>query len=310
MKILITGGAGYLGSVLTSHLLTKGYTVTVVDNLLHNQTSLFPLCGNHKFSFVKGDVRDKALMKSLLENADVIIPLAAIVGAPACKKDPTMARSVNLQAIKMLDSLRSKNQRVIYPTTNSGYGMTAGLSSCTEKSPLKPISLYGKTKVEAEKVLLQSKNVISLRLATVFGVSPRMRIDLLVNNFVYEAVRRKYLVIYEKDFTRNYIHIQDVAECFVFCMENFNRMKNEAYNLGLNNANLTKVALAECIKKHIPDFYIHYSEVGTDPDKRNYLVSNDKIMNMGVKPKRTIDFGIEELIKAYRMLPRGQFANI
>lgn len=310
MKILVTGGAGYIGSILTGTLLAKGYEVTVLDNLMYEQTSLLQHCHDANFEFVKGDVRDKGLVKDLLlKDADVIMPLAAIVGAPACKNDTESAKSVNLEAIKMLNSLRSTKQWVIFPTTNSGYGTTSGEIYCTEETPLKPISLYGKTKVEAEKILLDSENTITLRLATVFGISPRMRIDLLVNNFVYEAVNRGYLVVYEKNFKRNYIHVRDIADCFIYCMEHFEEMKGEPYNVGLNEANLSKEELANKIKEYIPDFYVHYSDIGSDPDKRNYIVSNDKIMSKGFEAKRSIDYGIKELIKGYKMIPKGKFLN-
>jgi len=309
VKILVTGGAGYIGSILTGTLLSRGYKVKILDNLMYDQTSLLQYCHDPNFEFIKGDVRDKELMKGLLKDVDIIIPLAAIVGAPACENNPKSAQSINLEAIKMLNFLRSNNQWVIFPTTNSGYGTTTGEIYCTEETPLKPISLYGKTKVEAEKILLDSKNTITLRLATVFGVSPRMRIDLLVNYFVYEAVIRGYLVIYEKDFKRNYIHIRDVADCFIYCIEHFEEMKGEPYNVGLNEANLSKEELANKIKEHIPSLYIHYSEIGCDPDKRNYIVSNDKIMSKGFKAKWSIDYGIKELIKGYKMIPKGKFCN-
>lgn len=309
MKILVTGGAGYIGSVLVSELLCKGYQVKVLDNLMYDQTSLLYYCHDENFEFVKGDVRDKGSVENSLKAADVIIPLAAIVGAPACNNDPESAKSINLDAIRMLNSLRSREQWVIFPTTNSGYGTTSGEVYCTEETPMEPVSLYGRTKVEAEKLLLDSENTITLRLATVFGISPRMRIDLLVNSFVYEAVNRGYLIVFEKDFKRNYIHIRDVADCFVHCIQHFSEMKDEPYNVGLNEANLSKEELANKIKEYIPNFYVHYSEVGSDPDKRNYIVSNDKIMRKGFVAKRGIDYGIEELIKGYKMIPKGKFCN-
>lgn len=308
-NILITGGAGYLGSVAVRHLVRRGYRVTVLDNLLYGQASLLQYCSNPHFDFILGDVRDEGLMKQQLNRHDVILPLAAIVGAKASDRDPHMARSVNLDAICLLNRLRSANQKVIFACTNSGYGTKSGDYYCTEETPLEPISLYGETKVKAEQELLSSPNTISLRLATVFGPSPRMRLDLLVNDFVYRAVTDGFLVIYEKDFKRNYVHIEDVAECFCFCLEHFDDMKGEAYNVGLNDANLSKAELALKIKEHVPSLYIHYAEVGADPDRRNYIVSNAKINRKGFIAHRSFDDGIEQLIKAYRMLPKGNFRN-
>jgi nucleoside-diphosphate-sugar epimerase len=309
-SVLITGGAGYLGSVLCEHLLDAGYKVTVLDSLIHGQHSLFHFCANPKFEFVRGDARDEKLISGLLKNADVLIPLAAIVGAPACNLDPWEARSVNLEAIQMLNRLRSSDQLIIYPTTNSGYGTKTGDVFCTEDTPLEPISLYGQTKVQAEAELLQSPNAITLRLATVFGVSPRMRLDLLVNHFTYSAFSDKYIVIFEKDFKRNYIHIRDVADCFIHCIENAPKMTGKAYNAGLDSANLSKEELALKIKGYIPDFYIHFAEVGTDPDKRNYIVSNQRLRETGFEARRSIDDGVKELLKAYRMLARSSFKNV
>lgn len=309
-SVLITGGSGYLGSVLCEHLLDAGYRVTVIDNLMFGQHSLFQFCPNDRFEFVFGDARDEELLKEHLKNADVIIPLAAVVGAPACDRDPWMARSVNLEAIQLINRLRSDQQLVIYPTTNSGYGTKSGDVYCTEDTFLEPISLYGRTKVQAEKELLDSHNAITLRLATVFGMSPRMRIDLLVNHFVYTAVTDGYLVIFEKDFKRNYIHIRDVADCFVHCIENASKMAGRAYNAGLDEANLSKEELALKIKEYVSDFYVHFSEIGSDPDKRNYIVSNQRLKDAGFVASRTIDDGIKELLKGYRMLGRGALKNV
>lgn len=310
-RVLVTGGAGYIGSVLSEHLLGKGYKVTVFDNLLYSQSSsLFHLCNNPNFEFIFGDVRNKQLMENALRDIDVIIPLAAVVGAPACDLDPDLAKSVNLEAIKLLNKLRSKKQLVIYPTTNSGYGIKSGDVYCTEDTPLEPISLYGRTKAEAEEELLRSPNVITLRLATVFGMSPRMRLDLLVNNFVHKAITDGYIVIFEKDFKRNYIHIKDVADCFIYCIEHSNKMIGKPYNVGLDEANLSKEKLALKIKEHVPNFYIHFSEIGSDPDKRNYIVSNQRLKEAGFVAKRSIDEGIKELIKGYRMMRRSQLKNI
>jgi len=308
--ILITGGAGYLGSILTEHLLDRGYRVTVLDNLLYGEQNLFHLCASPHFDFVFGDARDERLVSSLVSKADVIIPLAAIVGAPRCDLDPLMATSVNLDAIRMINRLRSRSQLIIYPTTNSGYGTQSGEIFCTEDTPLEPISLYGRTKTEAEAIVLDSPNSITLRLATVFGMSPRMRIDLLVNHFVYAAVTDRYLVVFEKHFKRNYVHIRDVANCFIHCIENAGRMIGRPYNVGLDDANLSKEELALKIKEHIPEFFVHFAEIGSDPDKRNYIVSNQRLKETGFVPSYSLDDGIRELIKGYRMLGRFPRKNI
>jgi len=288
MRVLVTGGAGYLGSVLCERLIDAGYHATVVDNLLYQQNSLFHLCHRQQFVFVYGDVRDELLMKQLVTQADVVIPLAALVGAPACDRDPSFARSVNLEAIRLINRLRSPRQLVVYPTTNSGYGAKTGDVFCTEETPLEPISLYGQTKTQAEQELLESPNVITLRLATVFGMSPRMRLDLLVNHFVYAAATDGYIVIFEKDFKRNYIHIRDVADCFVYCIEHAQRMAGRPYNAGLDAANLSKEELALKIKELMPNFYVHFAEVGSDPDKRNYIVSNQRLRDAGFETKRSL----------------------
>lgn len=310
MKVLVTGGAGYLGSVLCEHLLGEGYNVTVLDSLVYGQTSLFQFCANPKFDFVFGDARDEALLAKTVAKADVLIPLAAVVGAPACVRDPITARSLNFDAIALLNRLRSKQQLVVYPNTNSGYGTRSGDKHCTEDTPLEPISLYGQTKCEAEKLLLESPNTITLRLATVFGVSPRMRIDLLVNHFTYAAVTDGYIVLFEKHFQRNFIHIRDVADCFLHCIKNAGRMVGRAYNCGLDAANMTKEQLALKVKEHVPDFYIHFAEIGEDKDKRNYIVSNQRLREAGFEAKRTIDDGIRELLKCYRMMRRSAFKNV
>ncbi len=308
--ILVTGGAGYLGSILCEGLLDAGYRVTVVDNLMYRQKSLFHLCSLSRFEFIFGDVREEELMKRLVKGADVLIPLAAIVGAPACDRDPWTAQSINLEAVRMLNRLRSPSQLVLFPTTNSGYGTKSGDLYCTEETPLEPVSLYGRTKVEAEAELLESPNVITLRLATVFGISPRMRLDLLVNHFVYAAVTDGYIVIFEKDFKRNYIHIRDVADCFIHCIENSAQMVGRPYNVGLDSANLSKEELALKIKEQIPNFYVHFSEVGEDPDRRNYIVSNRRLREAGFEARRTLEEGIRELVKGYKMMVGSPFKNI
>jgi nucleoside-diphosphate-sugar epimerase len=309
-NVLITGGAGYLGSILAEQLLAKDYHVTIIDNLMYGEQNLGHLCANKNFNFVYGDCRNESLIGDLIKKADVIIPLAAIVGAPCCDRDPLMAKSVNRDAILMINRLRSPSQLVIYPTTNSGYGTQSGDVYCTEETPLEPISLYGTTKVEAEAALLDSQNAITLRLATVFGMSPRMRLDLLVNHFTYAAVTDRYLVIFEKDFKRNYVHIRDVADCFMHCMENSGKMVGRPYNVGLDSANLSKEELALTIKKYVPNFYIHYAEVGSDPDKRNYIVSNQRLREAGFEAKRSLEDGIQELMKGYRLFGRSPKMNV
>jgi nucleoside-diphosphate-sugar epimerase len=309
-QILVTGAAGYIGSILCEHLLDAGYHVTGVDNLMYGQHSLFHLCANPRLEFVYGDVRDEGLMRRLVKEADVLIPLAAIVGAPACDRDPWLARSVNLGAIRLLNRLRSPRQLVVFPNTNSGYGTKSGDVYCTEDTPLEPISLYGQLKVQAEAELLETPNTITLRLAMVFGMSPRMRLDLLVNHFVYAAVTDGYITIFEKDFKRNYIHIRDVADCFLHCIEHSAIMAGRPYNVGLDAANLSKEELALKIKEYVPDFYIHFSEVGSDPDKRNYIVSNQRLREAGFEAQRSLDEGIKELPKGYRMMGRARFKNV
>jgi len=309
MKVLVTGGAGYLGSILSEQLLEAGHQVSVLDNLKYGSGNLFHLCANPNFEFVQGDVREEGLVGRMVKSADVIIPLAAVVGAPACDQDPWLAEAINLKAVRLINGLRSSNQLMIYPTTNSGYGTKSGAVLCTEETDLEPISLYGRTKVEAESAVLDTANSITLRLATVFGMSPRMRLDLLVNYFVYEAVTRRYLVVFEKDFKRNYVHIRDVADCFIHCIENSQDMVGLPYNVGLDAANLSKAELVEKIREYVPELYVDYSEIGSDPDKRNYIVSNKRIGEKGFQAQRSLDQGIQELLKGYRMLGRGQFQN-
>jgi len=309
-KVLVTGGAGYLGSILCEHLLNKGYEVVVLDSLLFGQQPHFHLMANPSYDFLFGDVRDEKTLKGALKGVDVVIPLAAIVGAPACDRDPWMAQEVNFDAIQLLNKLRGKEQLVIYPTTNSGYGTKSGSVHCDENTPLDPISLYGKTKCDAEQELLSSANALTLRLATVFGLSPRMRLDLLVNHFTYMAVTEGYLVIFEKDFKRNFIHVRDVADCFLHCIEHAGDMLGKPYNVGLDAANISKEELALAIKEEVPNFYIHFSEVGSDPDKRNYVVSNQRLREAGFEARRSLREGIRELIKGYRMLKRSPLRNV
>ncbi|MCP3940379.1 MAG: NAD(P)-dependent oxidoreductase [Desulfobacteraceae bacterium] len=309
-KILVTGGAGYLGSTMVPLLLEKGFAVTVLDSLIFNQNPLLAACSNPDFNFVKGDICDDSLMKKILPDFDIIILLAAIVGAPACKINPTLTRMVNYDAHMNIIKNVSSNQLVVFPCTNSGYGIGEKDAYCTENSPLRPISDYGKTKVEIEKALLDKGNAITLRLATVFGMSQRMRMDLLVNDFTYRAFNDKFIILFEEHFRRNYIHIRDVAKAFIFGIENYDAMKGDPYNVGLSSANLTKRQLCEKIKEYIPEFYIHSAEVGEDPDKRDYLVSNDKIESLGWFPENTLDMGIVELLKGYQIIKPNQFANV
>lgn len=302
-KVLITGGAGYLGSVLTGHLLEKGYRVTVLDSLMYGQKSLFQYASHDDFNFVYGDARNKELLEKIVPEFDVIIPLAAIVGMPACNLKPLDAQTINHDAVVLINQVRSPKQKLIFPNTNSGYGTKSGAMFCTEETPLEPISHYGRTKVAAERHLLNSeKPAVTLRLATVFGISPRMRTDLLVNDFVHKAMSDGYIVIYEKDFKRNFIHIKDVARVFEHAIVNFDTMKHNAFNVGLEDANISKAELAEKIKSYIPKFETIYMEVGEDPDKRNYIVSNQKIMKTGFSPQYSLDYGIKELIKGYSIL--------
>ena len=301
-NVLITGGAGYIGSVLAPHLLELGYNVTVLDNIRYNQSSLFGICYHPQFNFINGDVRDKDLLSYAVNNADIIIPLAASVGAPECSADPIYAQQVNVDAMRTLAGLVRDDQKVLYPNTNSGYGIGEKTDFCTEESPLNPISLYGRTKVESEKILLSETNAISFRLATVFGPSSKMRVDLLVNNFTYKALNDGVLVLFEQNFRRNYIHVLDVAKGFIHGIENFDSMKGQAYNMGLSSANLTKRQLAEKIKEHIPKMEIISADFSQDPDKRDYIVSNEKLESTGWQPTQTLDDGIDQLIKLYTMI--------
>jgi nucleoside-diphosphate-sugar epimerase len=300
MKVLITGGAGYLGSNLTRHLLEAGYTVTVLDNLMYDQVTLLHLFGNPKFQFELGDVRDKKLLQELVGLNDVIIPLAAIVGMPACKANPDLTIAVNYQQVADIVEVLRDDQKLILPNTNSQYGSSDSI--ITEESPFNPLSLYAKTKCDAENTMLANGNGVSLRLATVFGVSPRMRTDLLVNDFVYKSVVDGYLVLFEAHFKRNYIHVQDIARTFQFIIENYDRCKGHAFNVGLSTANLSKLELAEKIKSHIPSLVIKQDDFKEDFDKRNYIVSNEKLEALGWKPIYDLDYGIKQLISAYKIV--------
>ena len=300
MKVLITGGAGYLGSTLTRHLLEAGYTVTVLDNLMYDQLSLLHLFNNPKFQFELGDVRDKKLLQELVGLNDVIIPLAAIVGMPACKANPDLTVAVNYQQVADIIEVLRDDQKLILPNTNSQYGSSESI--ITEESPFNPLSLYAKTKCDAENKMLENGNGVSLRLATVFGVSPRMRLDLLVNDFTYKSVVDGYLVLFEAHFKRNYIHVQDIARTFQFVIENYEKCKGQAFNVGLSTANLSKLELAEKIKTHIPSLVIKQDDFKEDFDKRNYIVSNEKLESLGWKPIYDLDYGIKQLMNAYKFI--------
>lgn len=313
MKVLITGGAGYLGSVITGKLLNNGYEVTVLDKLIFNQVSLLSYTSNPNFTFIHGDVRNEVLLEKLCNESDVIIPLAAIVGFPACASEPELAKEINFkQIVNIVKYCNGKNKKILYPNTNSGYGLGTGQVECDEESPLTPISVYGQTKCEAENFLRTSTDAIIFRLATVFGVSPRMRTDLLVNDFTYKAITDKYIVVFEKTFKRNFIHIQDVASVFSFMLKNYDTYKGEVFNVGLSTANLSKQELLEKIQEHVKNFAVSYNDFYEDPDKRNYIVSNTKVESTGWKPEWDLDKGIEELIMAYQMIvPRmgAEFRN-
>jgi len=310
MKIVITGGAGYLGSVLTPELLKLGHEVTVVDAFMFRQTSLSECCGYDSFSVVRGDCRQEKLMRKVTADADIVIPLAALVGAPLCNRDESGAISINQGAVEMLCQILRPEQKIIYPTTNSGYGIGEKGKFCTEETPLNPISLYGVTKVRAEEAVLKRAHSLTFRLATVFGMSPRMRLDLLVNDFVYRAVHDRAILIFEGHFQRNYIHVRDVARVFIHAINNFEMMQGRAYNVGLEDANLSKLELCAEIKKQLPDFVYVEAPIGEDPDKRDYIVSNQRILKTGFQPEWNLERGIRELIKGYTILRNSAYANV
>jgi nucleoside-diphosphate-sugar epimerase len=290
-------------------LLEAGFSVTAVDALLHGHPSLLHVAHHPAFEFVRGDARDERLMGPLLARADVVVPLAAVVGAAAADADPDRARTTNVEAIRTVMGRRRPDALVIYPNTNSGYGATSGAAPCTEESPLEPVSLYGRTKVEGEALVLREPSTISLRLATVFGPSPRMRLDLLVNHFVHAAVTAGYLVVFEQGFRRNFVHVRDVADCIVHCIRRGAAMQGHAYNLGLDDANLTKGELACLVREVVPHLYVHFAEIGSDPDRRDYVVSSERLRKAGFAARRSLREGVRELVKAYRMLGRSPFQN-
>ena len=309
-RILVTGGAGYLGSMLAPELLSGGHQVTVVDSFMYGQNSLAHLCADQNFRVVRGDVRVESLMQPLIEQADIVIPLAAYVGAPLCARDPAGATAVNRDAIAMMLRHVSPRQYVIMPTTNSAYGTGDANNFCTEESPLKPISQYAIEKVEVERILMRHPDAVSLRLATVFGMSPRMRIDLLVNDFTYRAVTDRFVVLFESHFKRNYLHLRDVARAFLHVIANRERMRGQIYNVGLSDANVSKRELCELIARQVPGFVFLEAPVGRDPDQRNYIVSNAKIEAAGFKPRHSLEAGIAELVKGYAMIRNTRYGNV
>lgn len=309
-RVLVTGAAGYIGSILVPRILEAGHSVLAVDNFMYNQTSLLACCNHPQFDLIRGDVRDRDLTEECLRKVDVIFPLACLTGAPICSRNPVGATTIIRDAIRDLIQMRSAGQPIVFPTTNSGYGIGEKGTFCTEETPLRPISLYGKLKVQIEQELLDAGNVITLRLATVFGVSPRMRTDLLVNDFVLRAVRDRFIVLFEADFKRNYLHIRDAADVFLHCMEHFETMRDQPYNVGLSDANISKRELCEEIQKQLPDFYFTEHELGKDPDKRDYIVSNEKIEAAGFRARRGLQEGITELVKAYRGLRQSEYGNV
>ena len=309
-RILVTGGAGYLGSTMVPELLSAGHHVTVVDNFMFGQSSLNHVCYHANFSVVKGDVRIASIMSPLIKKADLIIPLAALVGAPMCSQDPVGATTTNHDAIVAMLSMVSKQQIILMPTTNSAYGSGDAQNFCTENSPLKPISQYAIEKVKVEQLLMEHENAISFRLATVFGMSPRMRIDLLVNDFVYRAVYDRCVVLFEGNFKRNYIHVRDVSRVFQHAISHFDAMKGQIYNVGLSDANVSKAELCEVIRRKLPHFVSLDAPLGKDPDQRNYIVSNAKIEATGYRPAMSLEKGIEELIKGFTMLKNTRYGNV
>ena len=309
-RILVTGGAGYLGSILVPRLLDAGHHVTVIDNFMYGQNSLAQLCATPTFEVINGDVRIKSVLAPSMKDADIIIPLAAFVGAPLCEKDPIGASSVNRDSVLMLFDMAGRDQCILMPTTNSAYGTGDENNFCTEESELRPISHYAKDKVKIEQALMERENSISFRLATVFGMSPRMRIDLLVNDFTYRAVYERFVLLFEPHFKRNYIHIRDVARVFLHAMENFDRMKGQIFNVGLSDTNISKWELCETIKQLVSDFVFLEAPVGKDPDQRNYIVSNAKIEATGFSPEYSLEDGIRELIKGFTMIKVRGYGNV
>ena len=309
MRIVVTGGAGYIGSVLVPLLLNDGHEVTVVDNFLYGQTSLLDCCDRRSLTVIKGDVRDARLLAEVVPKADAVLPLACLTGAPICSRDPWTATAVNFDAIKAIAGMLSPSQMMIFPSTNSGYGVGETGIHCDEETPLRPVSLYGRLKVDVESFLLDKGVFVTFRFATLFGTSPRMRLDLLVNDFTYRAVTDRFVVLFEPHFKRNYLHVRDAARAFVHTLANYDQMKGRPYNVGLSDANLSKMELCEMIERHAPGFRIITADVGKDPDQRNYIVSNARIESTGFKPAFGLDDGIAELVKGYQIVRRNHYAN-
>ncbi len=309
-KVVVTGGAGYIGSILVPTLLREGFRVQVLDNFMYGQASLLECCSSPDFEILRGDARDERLVKACLADADYIIPLACLTGAPICDRNPAEAKGVILDALDVILKFRSKQQRLMYPTTNSGYGLGEKGRFCTEKTSLRPVSLYGRLKNAAEEKILSAGNSVAFRLATAFGVSPRMRLDLLVNDFTYRAVNDRFIVLFEAHFKRNFIHVRDVSKAFLHAMNKFAAMRGETYNLGLSEANLSKLELCRVIQAQLPEFYFSESAIGQDPDKRDYIVSNEKIEKTGYKPDVSLREGVTELIKGFQIIRRNQYSNV
>ena len=310
MRVLITGGGGYLGAVMVPHLLAAGHAVTVLDTFMYGQAPLLDCCHHPQLEIVRGHALDRSLLTPLVASADAIVPLACLTGAPACDRDPVGARAVAVDAVRLLLELRSPRQLVVFPNTNSGYGVGEPGTECTEESPLRPVSLYGRVKVEAEAAVLDAPNTIAFRLATVFGPSPRMRLDLLVNDFTYRAVTDGFVVLFEAHFKRNFVHVRDVARAFAFALDNAPALAGGVYNLGLSEANLTKRQLCEVIRRQVPRFTFLEAEVGRDPDRRDYVVSNAKLEKAGFRAGISLETGIRELIKAYAVVRRQGYGNV
>ena len=310
LNILVTGGAGYIGSVLIPALLADGHDVTVLDSFLYGQTPLLDCCVNPKLRIIRGDARDAKLVSELVAKADAVLPLACLTGAPICDKDPWMAKGVNHDAVRMIAEQLSPQQMIVFPSTNSGYGVGESGLHCDENTPLRPISLYGRLKVELEKYLLDRGNCVTFRFATLFGTSPRMRLDLLVNDFVYRAVGDRVVVLFEPHFKRNYLHVRDGAHAFQHAIANYDSMKGKPYNVGLSDANISKAELCDTIKTYIPTFTYMVAELGKDPDQRNYIVSNARIESTGFATKMGLDAGIQDLIRGYQVIRRNQYSNV